>query len=238
MLARSTLLQRTAITSLTAARQRSSRQLATSSAHKRALSKRQLEGKHDGSSGSADSARAPAAPMKDKSAAGGGSSTKPANVGTAPTSSSGAGGSILIPLILLGNAGFAGAYYNNMIPDEYLPQILKKDGDAAIDAMLKEEEVKVSKELKEAVEEVEKEAAAAAAAVAVVASVVEKSVEESAATTAPSPEPAKEEPSEVAIASIPKMVTALTSTKSTPSTKPSAKDAQSKMNNNHSNQTK
>jgi len=137
--------------------------------------------------------------MKDKSAAGGGSSTKPANVGTAPTSSSGAGGSILIPLILLGNAGFAGAYYNNMIPDEYLPQILKKDGDAAIDAMLKEEEVKVSKELKEAVEEVEKEAAAAAAAVAVVASVVEKSVEESAATTVPSPEPAKEEPSEVAI---------------------------------------
>jgi len=98
---------------------------------------------------------------------------------------------MFIPLLLLGNAGFAGAYYTNMIPDEYLPPLLKRNPDAtmdaAMDAAMKEQGVKVSKELKEAVKEVEKEAAA-------VVATVEKSVDEKLTSAAPSATTEEEAP--------------------------------------------
>lgn len=165
MLARSTLLRRTAATLTT--RQRS-RQFATN-AHKRALSKRQLEGKKDGSSGIG--ARTPADPMKGTAVGGGGSSTKPANVQKASSGGGGGAGSILIPVMLLGNAGFAGLYFTDMIPDEYLPAQLKRNPEAFMDEALNAVSIK-EEAMKKELKEVEKEAVAAVAS-------VEKSVEES-----------------------------------------------------------
>ena len=169
MLARSTLLRRTA-TPLTAAQRRraqhhqlntSRRQLATSSsAHKRALSKKQLEGKSD-----VPNQPQPQSPPPSVAAKGvGGSTTKPADVGTSAPSGggSGGGGGALLPLLALAGVGVGGAYYNGLIPEEYLPDILKGGGDStAPSSQKKEEVVKVAKELKEVVDEVTKDGALA-----------------------------------------------------------------------------
>mmetsp|Transcript_4762 Transcript_4762/g.11980 ORF Transcript_4762/g.11980 Transcript_4762/m.11980 type:complete len:663 (+) Transcript_4762:125-2113(+) len=171
--ARSTALRRTA-TALSARRQRraAARQLVTSS-HKRALSKRQLEGKKGAKDVAVGSAAKPprvAAPPTKAStsggggAAGGGSSTKPAAVGKAASSAAGGGGGggALLPLLVLGGVGVGGAYYGGLIPEEYLSDILKSSDGGGIGSPPKtKEKVKVAKELKEAVEEVTKKETAA-----------------------------------------------------------------------------
>jgi len=86
---------------------------------------------------------------------------------------------LLLPILLLGGAGVGGAYYNGIIPDEYLPDILK-GGESSAPPKKKEAVVKVAKELEEAVEEVarEKEIAVAATAEEEVAKEVVEEVKE------------------------------------------------------------
>lgn len=111
------------------------RNLVTSS-QKRALNKQQLEGEA-------------------KKAQGGGDAIKPASVPPASdgtSSSGGGGGGALMALLAVGGAVGA-AYYNDMIPKEYLPDFLK-DSVPAVAAPVESKREKASKELKQAVQEV------------------------------------------------------------------------------------
>ena len=163
MLARSTIVRRTAVLAQRQSIQR--RTFTSNNPHKRALSKKQLGGDTSKSKPSASDAGAAAArkPAPPASGGGGGSSAKPADVSkSAPTPSSGGGGGALFPLLLLGGVGLGGAYYNNLIPEEYLPDLLKGE-DAIIPK--KEAKMNVGEGLKEAVADVlSKEEAAAPAA--------------------------------------------------------------------------
>lgn len=58
---------------------------------------------------------------------------------------------MLFPLLLLGGAGLGGAYYTGMIPEEYIPEIVKDNIPAA-----SKKAVKVEKGLKDVVDEVTK----------------------------------------------------------------------------------
>lgn len=145
MLSRSSLLRRTA--SL-AQRRSVQRRTLVSNPHKRALSKNQLDGSTASKATEGASAPKPQASGGD---GGGGSTTKPADVAKTAPASSGGGGGALFPLLMLGGVGAGGAYYNNLIPEEYLPDLLKGE-DAIIPK--KAVAVKVDKGLKEAVEEV------------------------------------------------------------------------------------
>ena len=159
---RSTLLRRSA--ALTTAppplSSRYHRQLTTStSPYKRSLSKTQLEG-----SKNVDTAKAPpvaaaataaplasaAAPSASVAAAGGGGGNKVAGAGGS------GGGGALLPLLALGGVGLGGAYYNDLIPQEYLPDILKRVNDnvATTTIATKTDNKKVPAELREVVEEV------------------------------------------------------------------------------------
>ena len=94
----------------------------------------------------------------------GGSTTKPADVATSVPSGggSGAGAGALLPLLALAGVGVGGAYYNGLIPEEYLPDILKGGGESTAPSSKKKDEVvKVAKELKEVVDEVTKDGALA-----------------------------------------------------------------------------
>ncbi|KAL9182524.1 hypothetical protein ACHAXT_013176 [Thalassiosira profunda] len=134
---------------------------AKNTGHKRALSKNQLKGDKSGASPAnakppaAAAAKPPPAAAKEggkppvpPSSAGGGSAGKAAPSGGAPSGGAGGGGGMLFPLLLLGGAGVGGAYYTGMIPEEYLPDMLKGEKTP------KKSAVKVEKQLKEAVEEV------------------------------------------------------------------------------------
>jgi len=157
MLGRTTLLRRTAV--LAARRQQQQRPLtaASKNPYKRALNKKQLEGEGSGSTSAAPASKGPAAPPPPPS--GGGSTTKPADVGkAAPSGGGGGGGGALLPLLALGGVGVGGAYYNGLIPEEYLPDVLKGSAPAAA---LKKKEVKVTEGLKDAVKEATKKEEAA-----------------------------------------------------------------------------
>ena len=165
MLARSTLLRRSATSHYL-----SIRPLTTSSSpYKRALSKTQLEGGANSSKnvdanptvGAAPTSANAAATATTTSAAAVGAS---ANANKAVGGSGGSGGGALLPLLALGAVGLGGAYYNDLIPREYLPDILVKakgdDDGKAPTAATKTNDKKVPEELKQVVEEV---AAASAA---------------------------------------------------------------------------
>lgn len=189
MLARSTLLRRTA--TLAARRKQRQQRLqqqrpfVTNNLHKRALSKNQLEGAKVGTSGVGGGARKAAPPPTAKettaspSSSGGGSSTKPADVAKAAPSGGGGGGGLFLPLLLLGGAGAGAAYYNGVIPDDYIPEVLK-GGDGAASGPPKNAEpvVKVSKQLEEGVEEVVEEVAMEKEVESAAATGVEKPVDE------------------------------------------------------------
>lgn len=126
-----------AIRSLT----RSSTKVATrrnlvTSAQKRALNKSQLEG----------AAKSTAAAVQ-----GGGDAIKPASVPSTPSSGGGGGGGAIVAL-LLGAGGVGAAYYNDLIPSEYLPGFMKTD--KAGPAKPTKKEKNISDELKQAVKEV------------------------------------------------------------------------------------
>jgi len=159
---RSTLLRRSA--ALTTAppplSSRYHRQLTTSSSpYKRALSKTQLEGSKNvdtakpppvaaaATAAPLASAAAPSASVAAAAAAGGG--------GNKVAGGSGGGGALL-PLLALGGVGVGGAYYNDLIPQEYLPDILKRVNDnvATTTIATKTDNKKVPAELREIVEEV------------------------------------------------------------------------------------
>jgi len=152
MLSRTILLRRTA--TLTTVRQRHAQQrrnLTANTAHKRALSKKQLEGKKDANTSTKTST------TKETSGGGsGGSSAKPAadrvnKVSPPPSdggSSGGGGGGALLPILALAGVGIGGAYYNGLIPG------LGDDVISDVVSIAKKEEKKVSKELKEVVDEV------------------------------------------------------------------------------------
>ncbi|KAL7536891.1 hypothetical protein ACHAXR_007461 [Thalassiosira sp. AJA248-18] len=180
MLARSTLLRRTATL---AQRQQSCQQrrtLVTKNPHKRALSKKQLDG---AAPPTKEAAAKPPPSSSSGGGGGGGSTTKPADVAkAAPTATGGGGGGALFPIMLLTSVGVGGAYYNRLIPEDYLPGALKGD-----DVIIPKKALKVDKGLKEAVDQVtaKKEEAVGAASTAA-AAVEEKPAEikEDAATTA------------------------------------------------------
>lgn len=119
-----------------------SRGLVTS-AQKRSLNKDQLEG----AKGAAVTATAKPTPP---SSSGGGSATKPADVPPTTGNSSGGGAIFLLAFSALGAGG---AYYSGMIPDEYLPDILKSGGGLST-VVPQKKPIKAAKELKEVVEEV------------------------------------------------------------------------------------
>ena len=115
------------------------------SAQKRALNKQQLEGEPK------------------KASSGGGDHIKPASVPPASdgtgtsTGGSGGGGGLMMGVVLL--AGGAGAaYYNDLIPQEYLPDFMKDMKESS--AKRAEKREKISSELKEAVKEVKAKQAA------------------------------------------------------------------------------
>eukprot|EP00584_Thalassiosira_punctigera_P001672 CAMPEP_0172538634 /NCGR_PEP_ID=MMETSP1067-20121228/9990_1 /TAXON_ID=265564 ORGANISM="Thalassiosira punctigera, Strain Tpunct2005C2" /NCGR_SAMPLE_ID=MMETSP1067 /ASSEMBLY_ACC=CAM_ASM_000444 /LENGTH=652 /DNA_ID=CAMNT_0013324175 /DNA_START=129 /DNA_END=2087 /DNA_ORIENTATION=- len=176
MLARSALLRRTAALAARRQQQQQRRPLVTKNPHKRALNLKQLEGEK----GAAATPPPPPPPTKRTAAppssggGGGGSSTKPADVEKTASARGGGGSGLLLPLLLLGGVGAGGAYYTGMIPDDYLPDFLK--GGASEAPKKKEADVKVAKELREAVEEVmgEKEAEV------VVATIMEETEEDAA----------------------------------------------------------
>ena len=150
MLSRAILLRRTA--TLTTVRQRhvqQRRNLTANTAHKRALSKKQLEGKKDANTSTKTSV------TKETPGGGsGGSSTKSTADGVNKVSppsdggSSGGGGGALLPILALAGVGIGGAYYNGLIPG------LGDDVISDVVSIAKKEEKKVSKELKEVVDEV------------------------------------------------------------------------------------
>jgi hypothetical protein len=102
------------------------------SAQKRALNKQQLEGETKAA------------------ATGGGDAIKPAAVPPASdgSGSGGGGGGGLVGILLLGAGGVGAAYYNDMIPKEYLPDFMKEQSKPT------EKKKNISAELKEAVKEV------------------------------------------------------------------------------------
>lgn len=117
------------------------------SAQKRALNKQQLGGEAT------------------KASSGGGDHIKPASVPPASdgtgTGGSGGGGGLMMGVVLL--AGGAGAaYYNDLIPQEYLPDFMKDMKESS--AKRAEKREKISSELKEAVKEVKAKQAAVKAA--------------------------------------------------------------------------
>ncbi len=120
------------------------RRLVTS-AQKRALNKQQLEGTNATSP-------PPASAAPSASVSGGGSSTKPADVSkTGGGGSGGGGGGGILGVLALGAIGAGGAYYMDMIPEEYVPSALKnatKKSDSG------SAEKKAAPELREVVEEV------------------------------------------------------------------------------------
>ncbi|KAL7546672.1 hypothetical protein ACHAWF_010008 [Thalassiosira exigua] len=176
--------------------------------HKRALSKRQLEGTVEEAPATAAAAppRKAAAAVKEAAApppppsssssggGGGGSSTRPADVAKATAASGGGdggGGVPIFPLLLLGGVGLGGAYYNRLIPEEYLHEMLQGEG-----AFLPKKDVpkaKVEKGLREAVDEATKAPEPVAPAQP---AEEEPAVEEEAPATAnapPAPEKEEEE---------------------------------------------
>jgi len=150
MLSRAILLRRTA--TLTTVHQRHAQQrrnLTANTAHKRALSKKQLEGKKDANTSTKTSV------TKETPGGGsGGGSTKSTADGVNKVSppsdggSSGGGGGALLPILALAGVGIGGAYYNGLIPG------LGDDVISDVVSIAKKEEKKVSKELKEVVDEV------------------------------------------------------------------------------------
>jgi len=106
------------------------------SAQKRALNKSQLEG---------------AAKPTTAAVQGGGDAIKPASVPSTPSSGGGGGGGAIVAL-LLGAGGVGAAYYNDLIPSEYLPGFMKTD--KAEPAAPTKKEKNISDELKQAVKEV------------------------------------------------------------------------------------
>ena len=119
MLSRAILLRRTA--TVTTVRQRHTQQrrnLTANTAHKRALSKKQLEGKKDANTSTKTSV------TKETPGGGsGGSSAKSTADGVNKVSppsdggsSGGGGGGALLPILALAGVGIGGAYYNGLIP--------------------------------------------------------------------------------------------------------------------------
>ena len=116
------------------------------SAQKRALNKQQLQGEPT------------------KAPPGGGDHIKPAAVppasdGTGTTSSggSGGGGRLMMGVVLLAG-GSGAAYYNELIPHDYIPDFMKNMKESS--AKRAEKREKISSELKEAVKEVKAKQAA------------------------------------------------------------------------------
>jgi len=129
------MISRVARVARTTSSRQKSRNLATSS-QKRALNKKLLKG---------DS--------KDRPTPNGGRNTEPLETTAVPSGGGGGGGGAILPLMALAGVGVGGAYYNGLIPAEYLPSALQTS--TTSDAANKQQEViKVSKELKEVVEEV------------------------------------------------------------------------------------
>eukprot|EP00804_Cyclotella_cryptica_P012891 CCRYP_002247-RB/>CCRYP_002247-RB protein AED:0.19 eAED:0.19 QI:94/1/1/1/0.5/0.33/3/245/620 len=107
------------------------------SAQKRALNKSQLEG----------GAKSSTAAVQ-----GGGDAIKPASVPSTPSGGGGGGGGGAIVALLLGAGGVGAAYYNDLIPSEYLPGFMKADKAKPAEPTKKEKNI--SHELKQAVKEV------------------------------------------------------------------------------------
>ncbi|KAL7429252.1 hypothetical protein ACHAXH_001010 [Discostella pseudostelligera] len=158
LLARSTLLRRTAALPALSSRHHHRKLTTSSSPYKRALSKTQLEGSKNAdakpppvaaAAAPLASAAAPSAP-----AAAGGGGNKVAGGSGVGGGGSGGGGGALLPLLALGGVGLGGAYYNDLIPQEYLPDILKKANDNVATIATKMDNKKVPAELREVVEEV------------------------------------------------------------------------------------
>lgn len=168
--------------------------MVTDNPHKRVLSKNQLAGdKSTPAAAGKEAAPHPRAPAPKRESAtptagGGGSSTKPADVEKAAAGGGGGGGGgALLPLLLLSGVGVGGAYYNGLIPDDYLPG--SSTGDSAA-LTRKDKSGKFDKGLKDAVDEVAKEQEAGAPAVKIQQSAGEKVA---AALSAAAASPVKEE---------------------------------------------
>lgn len=139
MFARASFVRRTAALSARAPPQ--NRKLVTS-AQKRALNQKQLKGEDNVASSAKD-------PAGVSSPSGGAA----AAADSAPT---GGGGGAIFPLFALAGVGVGGAYYNGLIPDEYLPDFAKpatSPGPDVVASPIKSP----PKELKEVVDEVIKE---------------------------------------------------------------------------------
>lgn len=113
-----------------------------------------MEGSKGTTEASKPSKPAAAAPKKTPGSGGGSSSTAAANNTPSAPPSGGGGGGALFPLLVLAGVGVGGAYFNGLIPDEYLPDILKNGTGGDNATPKKADTVKVAKELKEVVEEV------------------------------------------------------------------------------------
>jgi len=159
--------------------QQQTRKLATASSHKRALSKKQLEGSRGTNEASKPSKPAAAAPKETPGSGGGSSSTAAAN--NTPSAPPSGGGGALFPLLVLAGVGVGGAYFNGLIPDEYIPDILKNGTEGDNATPKNADTVKAPKELKEVVEEVKEvnQVGASAAAPQKVESDGKEEVEES-----------------------------------------------------------
>ena len=144
MFARASFVRRTAALSARAPPQ--NRKLVTS-AQKRALNQKQLKGEDN----VASSAKDPAV-----SSTGGGGGAAAADSAAPP----GGGGGAVFPLLILAGVGVGGAYYNGLIPDEYLPGFAKPATSPVTDVVATP--VNPPQELKEVVDEVIKEEKAVA----------------------------------------------------------------------------
>ena len=113
-----------------------------------------MEGIKGTTEASKPSKPAAAAPKETPGSGGGSSSTAAAANNTSAPPSGGGGGGALFPLLVLAGVGVGGAYFNGLIPDEYIPDILKNVTGGDNDTPKKADTVKVAKELKEVVEEV------------------------------------------------------------------------------------
>ena len=113
-----------------------------------------MEGSRGTPEASKPSKPAAAAPKETSGSGGGSSSSTAANNTPSAPPSGGGGGGALFPLLVLAGVGVGGAYFNGLIPDEYIPDILKNSTGGDNDTPKKADTVKVAKELKEVVEEV------------------------------------------------------------------------------------
>ncbi|EJK46320.1 hypothetical protein THAOC_35018 [Thalassiosira oceanica] len=139
MFARASFVRRTAALSARAPPQ--NRKLVTS-AQKRALNQKQLKGDNVASS------------AKDPAVSSPGGGTAAAAESPAPPGGGGGGGAIF-PLFALAGVGVGGAYYNGLIPDDYLPDFAKPATSPGTDVVASP--INPPQELKEVVDEVIKE---------------------------------------------------------------------------------